>query len=121
VKLVLDLIRRIGGIHGLVHITGGGFIDNIPRVLPETVGVSLKLDQIAVPPVFRWLARTGDVSEYEMLRTFNCGIGMALIVDAEKASEILAAAGDGARIIGMTTAVEAGTAQVVTTGALNLA
>jgi phosphoribosylformylglycinamidine cyclo-ligase len=124
VKLVLDLIRRIGGIHGLVHITGGGFIDNIPRVLPETVGVSLRLDKIAVPPVFRWLAKTGGVSEYEMLRTFNCGIGMALIVNAEKAPELLAAlaaAGEGARIIGMTTAVEAGAAQVASTGALNLA
>jgi phosphoribosylformylglycinamidine cyclo-ligase len=124
VKLVLDLIRRIGGIHGLVHITGGGFIDNIPRVLPETVGVSLRLDQIAVPPVFRWLAITGGVSGYEMLRTFNCGIGMALIVDPEKAPELLAAlaaAGEGARIIGMTTAVEAGAQQVATTGALKLA
>jgi phosphoribosylformylglycinamidine cyclo-ligase len=121
VKLVLDLIRRIDGIHGLVHITGGGFIDNIPRVLPENVGVSLRLDQIAVPPVFLWLAKTGGVSEYEMLRTFNCGIGMALIVNAAKAQEILAAAGEGACIIGMTTAVDAGAAQVATTGVLNLA
>ena len=107
-----------------MHITGGGFIDNIPRVLPETVGVSLRLDQIAVPPVFRWLAKAGGVNEYEMLRTFNCGIGMALIVDPAKAPEVLAAlaaAGEGARIIGMTTAVEAGAAQVDSTGALNLA
>ncbi len=124
VKLVLDLIRRVGGIHGLVHITGGGFIDNIPRVLPETVGVSLQLDQIAVPPVFRWLAKTGDVSEYEMLRTFNCGVGMALIVDAGKVPELLAAlaaAGETARIIGMTIVVEAGAAQVSSAGALDLA
>ncbi len=124
VKLVLDLIRRVGGIHGLVHITGGGFIDNIPRVLPETVGVSLQLDQIVVPSVFRWLAKTGGVSEHEMLRTFNCGVGMALIVDAQKAPEVLAAlavAGENARIIGLTTAVAAGDPQVATTGALALA
>ncbi len=124
VKLVLDLIRRVGGIHGLVHITGGGFIDNIPRVLPQNVGVSLKLDQIAVPPVFRWLAKTGGVSEHEMLRTFNCGVGMALIVDALKAPELLAAlavAGESASVIGITTAVAVGAPQVATTGSLTLA
>jgi phosphoribosylformylglycinamidine cyclo-ligase len=124
VKLVLDLIRRIGGIHGLVHITGGGFIDNIPRVLPDDVGVALKLDQIQVPDVFKWLARTGGVNEYEMLRTFNCGVGMALIVETVRAPALLKALeakGETARIIGMTTAVKPGAPQVATSGALDLA
>jgi phosphoribosylformylglycinamidine cyclo-ligase len=121
VKLVLDLIRTIGGIHGLVHITGGGFIDNIPRVLPETVGVDLDIAQIPVLPVFRWLAKEGGISEHEMLRTFNCGIGMVLIVDPDKAAELLkalAAKGEAACVIGMTTAITAGDNQVVTRGSL---
>jgi phosphoribosylformylglycinamidine cyclo-ligase len=121
VKLVLDLIRTIGGIHGLVHITGGGFIDNIPRVLSEEVGVNLDIAQIPVLPVFRWLAKEGGISEHEMLRTFNCGVGMVLIVDADKAPELLQALaekGEAARIIGMTTSIKAGDNQVVTVGAL---
>jgi phosphoribosylformylglycinamidine cyclo-ligase len=123
VKLVLDIIRSIGGIHGLVHITGGGFIDNIPRVLPQTVGVNLDLSQIPVLPVFRWLAAEGGMSEHEMLRTFNCGIGMVLIADPQKAPALLAALtakGEAARVIGMTTRVESGAAQVSTHGALAL-
>jgi phosphoribosylformylglycinamidine cyclo-ligase len=123
VKTVLDLIRTTGGIHGLVHITGGGFIDNIPRVLPVTVGVNLDLAQIPVPPVFRWLAAEGGMSEHEMLRTFNCGIGMVLITDPDKTPDLLAAlasAGEAPRLIGMTTAVVAGAPQVTTCGALSL-
>jgi phosphoribosylformylglycinamidine cyclo-ligase len=123
VKLVLELIRNVGGIHGLVHITGGGFIDNIPRVLPENVGVRLDISQIPVLPVFHWLAKLGGVSEHEMLRTFNCGIGMVLITDTAKAPEIMAALkahGEDARIIGATVAVKAGENQVTTTGFLSL-
>ncbi len=124
VKTVLDLLRKIGGIQGLVHITGGGFIDNIPRVLPGGVGISLDLTQIPVPEVFKWLARTGGVSEHEMLRTFNCGIGMVLIAQPDKAPDILlhlATGGEPARLIGMTTAVAEGAPQVTTTGTLDLA
>jgi phosphoribosylformylglycinamidine cyclo-ligase len=123
VKTVLNLIRTIGGIHGLVHITGGGFIDNIPRVLPETVGVQIDLEAIKPLPVFNWLARCGGLSEHEMLRTFNCGIGMVLIVDAAKADDVLAslsAHGEDAVIIGKTVSVSAGEVQVITTGQLNL-
>ena len=124
VKTVLKLLREIGGIHGLVHITGGGFIDNIPRVLPENVGVSLDLAQIPVPPVFKWLAKHGGVSEHEMLRTFNCGIGMVLIVDPDKAPAVLAqlaAQGEPACLIGATTDVMPSAAQVSTSGTLDLA
>ena len=96
VKPVLAAIRATGAVKGLVHITGGGFPDNIPRVLPNGVGVQLDLDAIPVPPVFGWLAKTGGVAEAEMLRTFNCGIGMIAIVgaaDEEQVVEALVAAG----------------------------
>ena len=66
----------------LAHITGGGFPDNIPRVLPD--GICARIDLAAIPtlPVFRWLAQAGDIAEAEMLRTFNCGIGMIAVVAA---------------------------------------
>jgi phosphoribosylformylglycinamidine cyclo-ligase len=123
VKLVLDLIRNIGGIKGLVHITGGGFIDNIPRVLPDDVGVSLDLNRIEVPPVFQWLAKTGGVAEHEMLRTFNCGIGMVLIVEGEKSDALIAAlqaAGERPIVIGRTETLVPGEPQVQCNGALEL-
>ncbi|HKG83553.1 MAG TPA: phosphoribosylformylglycinamidine cyclo-ligase [Beijerinckiaceae bacterium] len=97
VKPVLAAIRATGAVKGLVHITGGGFPDNIPRVLPNGVGVELDLDAIPVPPVFGWLAKTGGVAEAEMLRTFNCGIGMIAIVgtaDEGQVAEALVAAGE---------------------------
>ena len=81
VKPLLAGASKAGdGIKALAHITGGGFPDNIPRVLPDGVGVRIDLDAIPVPPVFGWLARTGGVAEAEMLRTFNCGIGMIVVV-----------------------------------------
>ncbi|ACL60389.1 phosphoribosylformylglycinamidine cyclo-ligase [Methylobacterium nodulans] len=80
-----------GAIKALAHITGGGFPDNLPRVLPEGVGIALDLDEIAVPPVFGWLARTGKVAEAEMLRTFNCGIGMVVVVAADRIASVEAA------------------------------
>src|SRR3954451_12585534 len=75
VKPLLAAIRATGAIKALAHITGGGFPDNIPRVLPKGLGAILDLGAIPVPPVFGWLAKTGGVTETEMLRTFNCGIG----------------------------------------------
>jgi len=79
-----------GGVRALAHITGGGLTENLPRVLPD--GLAARLDGLAwpVPPVFRWLAQAGGVSAGEMLRTFNCGIGMAVIV-APDAAEAVAA------------------------------
>jgi phosphoribosylformylglycinamidine cyclo-ligase len=64
------------GIKALAHITGGGFVDNIPRVLPEGTGAEIDLAAIAVPKVFGWLAKVGGLAQSEMVRTFNCGIGM---------------------------------------------
>ena len=76
------------GIKALAHITGGGFPDNIPRVLPEGCAAAIDLGAITVPPVFGWLARTGGVAEAEMLRTFNCGIGMVVGVAADKVADV---------------------------------
>ena len=71
----------------LAHITGGGYPENLPRVLPDGLAVELDLDAFAPPPVFSWLAAVGGVSEAEMLRTFNCGFGMAAFVAAEHEDE----------------------------------
>ena len=91
VKPLLAALKATGAIKALAHITGGGFPDNIPRVLPKGVGVSLDLGAIPVLPVFRWLAEAGDVAEREMLRTFNCGIGMIVVADRAGAAEAEAA------------------------------
>jgi phosphoribosylformylglycinamidine cyclo-ligase len=97
VRSCLAAMRNTKAVKALAHITGGGFIDNIPRVLPSGLSVALDLNQVTVPPVFKWLAATGNISEHEMLRTFNCGIGMIAVLDAnaaDAASEILAANGE---------------------------
>lgn len=77
-------------IKALAHITGGGIVENLPRILPKHLSASIELEKILVPPVFSWLAATGDISQTEMLRTFNCGVGMIIIVDAEDAEKITA-------------------------------
>jgi phosphoribosylformylglycinamidine cyclo-ligase len=88
VKSCLAAIRETGAVKALAHITGGGFPDNIPRVLPDGTGVRVDLAKVPVPPVFRWLASAGDIAEAEMLRTFNCGIGMVAVVAAERRDEV---------------------------------
>ena len=90
VKPVLKAIRGTHGIKALAHITGGGFPDNIPRVLPKDFSAELDIESIEVPPVFSWLARTGGVSPREMMRTFNCGIGMIAVVAAGQAAQVAA-------------------------------
>jgi phosphoribosylformylglycinamidine cyclo-ligase len=85
VRSCLAAIRESKAVKALVHITGGGFIDNIPRMLPSGLGVRLRLDRVPVLPVFKWLAAAGKITEHEMLRTFNCGIGMVAVLDAGKA------------------------------------
>jgi phosphoribosylformylglycinamidine cyclo-ligase len=81
VRPLLSVMREAPGIRALAHITGGGFPDNIPRVLPENTAAEIDLEAIPVLPVFRWLAATGGIVESEMLRTFNCGIGMIVVAD----------------------------------------
>lgn len=87
VKQVLSALK-LDQIKALAHITGGGLTDNIPRVLPEGMGVALDADAWGMPPVFRWLADNGDVAPEEMARTFNCGVGMIAIVPADQADKV---------------------------------
>lgn len=88
VKSILAAIKETGNIKALAHITGGGFVENIPRVLPDNLAVTINLDAIEVPPVFSWLQKTGSVEESEMLRTFNCGVGMVVVVNEQAKDEI---------------------------------
>ena len=90
VKPLLHAIRGTHGIKALAHITGGGFPENTPRVLPEAFGAEIDLETIEPPAVFSWLARTGGVAHDEMLRTFNCGIGMIAVVAAGQAAQVAA-------------------------------
>jgi phosphoribosylformylglycinamidine cyclo-ligase len=90
VKSLLKAIRGTHGIKALAHITGGGFPDNIPRVLPKDFSAELDLDSIDVPAVFSWLAKTGGVAPDEMMRTFNCGVGMIAVVAAGQAAQVAA-------------------------------
>jgi len=82
VQPVLDAIQS-GGVHGVAHITGGGLTENLPRVLPEGLGAEIELSSWTLPPVFRWLCEAGDLSQAELLKTFNAGIGMVLVVQAD--------------------------------------
>ncbi len=96
VRPVLAAIRA-GGVHALAHVTGGGITENLPRVLPAGLGAEVDLAAWERPGVFRWLAQAGGVSEDEMLRAFNCGIGMIAVVEPERAgalAALLAAAGE---------------------------
>jgi phosphoribosylformylglycinamidine cyclo-ligase len=102
VKPLLKLMREVS-LHGLSHITGGGLVDNIPRVLPD--GLEVVLERKAWPrePIFDWLQQQGKIADAEMYRVFNCGIGMTIQVsasDAQRAIGILSAAGQEALAIG---------------------
>ncbi|MBL8568297.1 MAG: phosphoribosylformylglycinamidine cyclo-ligase [Phreatobacter sp.] len=122
VKSVLAAHRGTGAIKALAHITGGGFVDNIPRVLPEGLGVEVNLAAVPVPPVFGWLAKVGGLDQAEMVRTFNCGIGMVVVVAEAEAAAVLdafRAAGETAVTLGRVTT--AATEPLVTfAGALKL-
>ncbi|MGO3932530.1 phosphoribosylformylglycinamidine cyclo-ligase [Rhodopseudomonas pseudopalustris] len=123
VKSCLRAIRETGAVKALAHITGGGFTDNIPRVLSPGLGVGIDLPRLPVLPVFKWLAEQGDIDELEMLRTFNCGIGMVMIVkpDAvEQVSAVLTEAGETVSLLGEVIAAE-GEHRVVYSGHLDLA
>jgi phosphoribosylformylglycinamidine cyclo-ligase len=82
---------RTKAVKALAHITGGGFVDNIPRVLPHGLAVALDLSRVPVLPVFQWLAAAGNIPEDEMLRTFNCGLGMIAVLDRERGDAAIAA------------------------------
>jgi phosphoribosylformylglycinamidine cyclo-ligase len=102
VKPLLALLREMP-VHGMAHITGGGLVDNIPRVLPEGLEVVLERASWRRPMIFEWLQQHGNVSDPEMHRVFNCGIGMTVhlaAADADRAMTILREAGQEVRVIG---------------------
>lgn len=101
VKQILETIRTTGAVKALAHITGGGLTDNIPRVLPPDLAAEIDLDAVALPPVFAWLEREAGLDQDEMLRTFNCGIGMVLVVAAPDMKRVLQHLGDETRPIGV--------------------
>ena len=106
VKPALSAID-LGGVNALAHITGGGLTENIPRVLPDGMGVQIDLDSWDLPPVFQWLAATGGMQSSELLKTFNCGIGMVLAVSADRADALsrqLTAEGEKVSVLGCVTA-----------------
>ncbi len=102
VKPALAAIRS-GGVHALAHITGGGITENPPRILPEGLACEIDLGAWELPPVFRWLAASASMAEAELLKTFNCGIGMMLAVapdQAQAVADVLTDAGEMVAEIG---------------------
>jgi phosphoribosylformylglycinamidine cyclo-ligase len=119
VKSALEAIHT-GGVKGLAHITGGGITDNLPRAIADGLDAELDLSSWHPPPVFGWLAKSGGISDAEMLRTFNCGIGLVAVVGANSAGHVIDAfqeSGDRAVRIG-TLALGQGEAQVRYRGGL---
>jgi phosphoribosylformylglycinamidine cyclo-ligase len=107
VRQVLSALKATGGgrgaIKALAHITGGGLSENVPRVLPATLAAHINLSTWTPQPVFSWLARQGNIGEAEMLRTFNCGIGMVLVAERARTDDVMAAlreAGEVPLVIG---------------------
>ena len=97
---------RAGGVHGFAHITGGGLTENIPRALNQGQGLEIDLSSWDLPTIFKWLAQQGDIAQSELLKTFNCGIGMVVIVAADSADAVKAAlrdAGEDAVTLGCVT------------------
>ena len=84
-------VQKILDIKAMAHITGGGILENLPRVLPANLGAEIQRDSWQLPPVFQWLQTGGNIEDTEMMRTFNCGIGMILVVDQASASSTLEA------------------------------
>ena len=103
VKPLLSALKQTGAIKAMSHITGGGYSENIPRVLPDGLGVEVDLNRLSPPAVFGWLAAAGGIEDKEMLRTFNCGTGMVLVVapeDQEAVSACLVQEGEAVTVIG---------------------
>jgi phosphoribosylformylglycinamidine cyclo-ligase len=100
VKPILKVLKAFRTVKALAHITGGGFVENIPRVLPAETAAAVDLDQVPFLPVFQWLKEAGGIAPREMLRTFNCGIGMVAVVGAKEADGVmLALAESGVEVV----------------------
>lgn len=108
VKSILQLIKQVN-VHAVAHLTGGGFWENIPRVLPKNVKAVINESSWQWQPVFKWLQEKGNISRYEMYRTFNCGVGMVIALpeaDVELALSLLKQLGENAWVIGQVEALE---------------
>ncbi|MDR2989610.1 MAG: phosphoribosylformylglycinamidine cyclo-ligase, partial [Providencia alcalifaciens] len=115
VKNVLELIAK-NDIHAIAHITGGGFWENIPRVLPDNTQAIIDGNSWEWPAVFEWLQQAGDVTTHEMYRTFNCGVGIIIALpqtEVESALKLLTTLGENAWQIGTIGELPAGEEQVV--------
>lgn len=115
VQPLLGLMEQVD-ILAMSHITGGGFTENIPRVLPEGVYAKIDLSSWQIPPIFQWLQQQGNITEAELFRTFNCGVGMILCVSAEQTQTALAflrQAGEQAWLIGSVESMDADQARVM--------
>jgi phosphoribosylformylglycinamidine cyclo-ligase len=99
---------RAGGVRGLAHVTGGGLTENVPRVLPDGLGVRIDLDAWTLPPVFGWLMQAGGVAEAEMLKSFNCGVGLVLVVAPDRAEAVAALLAEAGETVIPLGRVEAG-------------
>ncbi len=124
VKSCLTAVRATKAVKALAHITGGGFTDNIPRVLPKGFGARIALSTIPVLPVFKWLASAGGIAQEEMLRTFNCGVGMIAIAAAgeeQAVADALAGAGETVVRLGEVIALRGDGPRVQYSGRLDLA
>ena len=115
VKSVLELLKQVD-VHALSHITGGGFWENIPRVLPESAQAIVDGNSWQWPEIFNWLQEKGNITTHEMYRTFNCGVGMIIVVPADAVAqsiEILTTHGENAWHIGEIADLQAGQEQVI--------
>ncbi len=124
VKSLLAALKGPGGtgIRALAHITGGGITENVPRVLPDGLAAQIDLDTWDLPPVFAWLAKAGNMSQDELLRTFNCGIGMIVVVAEEAAKDVMQTLKDtGENPILIGRMVKASDGQIKMTGTLKAA
>ncbi len=115
VKSVLSLLKEVE-VHAISHITGGGFWENIPRVLPSSAQATINGSSWQWPSIFNWLQEKGNITEHEMYRTFNCGVGMIIVVPAdevEKSISLLAQQGENAWHIGEINTLPSGEEQVI--------
>ncbi|PRB83888.1 phosphoribosylformylglycinamidine cyclo-ligase [Pseudomonas sp. MYb185] len=116
VKALLQLIKQTGAVKAMAHITGGGLLENIPRVLPDNASASIDLSSWQRPAVFDWLQQQGNVDETEMHRVLNCGVGMVICVaaeQAEQAMQVLQQAGEQPWVIGSIEVADASSEAVV--------
>ena len=113
-------LARAGLAKAMAHITGGGLVENVPRVIPDTMTVEIDATRWPLPPVFAWLSKQGGITTGEMSRVFNCGIGLVIVVDrdaADRASEILTGAGEQVFRIGRVVARRGDMAGCIVSGA----